>query len=547
MAVAVSVVVVTRDCRSRLGPLVESLDMQSWAASAFEVVLVDLSSTDGTAERLRQIVTHRPNMKLVELPEDVSGDSSAWLPLCSGDYVLKLRPDQLLFPQALERLHALAAQDDLDAVSARVSQRGATMSGLYTVDRTEVDPSSLTEALHGPAVLLRHSLVGATVGSDESIPRQPVRVGVLASYPALVQPDIDVSGAGGVRLRQDQPGCAWEGSLLRVDVSGVLNRAAPSAEDFVAARPLALVRHRDSGLSYLLDSGSPLSRDLDLDGWRWEMTVQLDVRTAALGAPLSPGVWELDIALIDSDAVVSPVTVAWTYCRPALLENTIVVPSPTPAETLQLDVGPTTWPLVTGDDPAGGTVTETAAGSLLVLPLPRVHVSGAAEVGGQISLDSLRLRAKIVTDGQGARLEGFVSGLFGAPMLSTQFGATSMKPSGLGLDISGTGQMKVVKAKPKPSPGNPKASAVRAGPVGVSPARKDQAREDPASNGAQGPVVDPAAATSRGKSAQGKVASNLLTTMRILGQVLVTASQPVADRVAKTTWAHRLHRKVADR
>jgi poly(ribitol-phosphate) beta-N-acetylglucosaminyltransferase len=148
MDVAVSLVVIGRDFRHALDALVESVDQQSLSIGAFEVVLVDQGSTDGTLERLRQLVTHRANVRLVQA--DVN-DRADWVEACSGDYVLPVSADRVLFPEALERLHAFAVEHELHVVSARAVHPGAAVPTVLLGDSSTLDPPARAAALHGPA------------------------------------------------------------------------------------------------------------------------------------------------------------------------------------------------------------------------------------------------------------------------------------------------------------------------------------------------------------------------------------------------------------
>ncbi|MCP5013779.1 MAG: glycosyltransferase family 2 protein, partial [Ketobacter sp.] len=71
--------------------------------SAFEVVLVDNASADGSADMVRE---QFPQVRLVESPENVGfaqGNNLA-VPLCQGEYVLLLNPDTIVKPGAFDAL-----------------------------------------------------------------------------------------------------------------------------------------------------------------------------------------------------------------------------------------------------------------------------------------------------------------------------------------------------------------------------------------------------------------------------------------------------------
>ncbi len=126
MAVKVSVVVPVYNPGPNIDGLVESLAAQSLPAGQLEVVFVDDGSTDGTAERLQETCARHPNMRVVTIP------NSGWpgrprnvgTDLAEGEYVFYSDNDDYLFPEAMERMYALAARNRSDIVYGKVVRLG---------------------------------------------------------------------------------------------------------------------------------------------------------------------------------------------------------------------------------------------------------------------------------------------------------------------------------------------------------------------------------------------------------------------------------------
>jgi glycosyltransferase involved in cell wall biosynthesis len=103
----ISVCIVCRNEADRLGPCLESV---SWAD---EVILMDLSSTDGSAELAESFgarVVRREPVPIVEwVRNEIAG-------LAAGDWILALDPDERVTPGLAGELRRLASRQDLDAV-----------------------------------------------------------------------------------------------------------------------------------------------------------------------------------------------------------------------------------------------------------------------------------------------------------------------------------------------------------------------------------------------------------------------------------------------
>lgn len=462
MSPAVSVVVSVPEDLDDLRDLVASLDAQTLPTDAFEVVVLDAGGAGTTASRMREVSRHRPHYRLA----DLGPDGTEWFDACSGDHVLRLGPGQTLLPEALVRLRDLAEQYELTAVVGRVARVGVALPPEQTEDRTTLPESAVAAATTGAVVLVRRS-DGTASGVAAGISAD--RIGVLASYPAAVERRPTAPDPVW-RVRQDQPAAEWVEGVLHVTTTGTLTGPSEeAAEDATGTPALGLVRHVESGMSLLLPPAtSVLERDLGAEDLpvgeqRWRWMVELAVDVDELG--LADGVWEVDVQPPGpTPTSPPPVVVAWTACPPALTRGAAVATTRMVKPTLQLDVGPTTWPLVTGVSPADGVVRESARGSLLELTLPSLHTVGNPELVGQVGLDGLHLTARIITAADGpARLETFVSGWVGRPKLTTAFGSAPFKPTGLALDVSGMGVFRVVK-EPRAAKMKEKAPAKAAAP-----------------------------------------------------------------------------------
>ena len=104
----VSACIVCRNEADKLGPCLESA---TWAD---EIVVLDLESTDGSADLARsrgaRVISHAP-VPVVEAVRNVVADAS------SGDWVLALDPDERVSPGLRDELLRLRHRTDIDAVA----------------------------------------------------------------------------------------------------------------------------------------------------------------------------------------------------------------------------------------------------------------------------------------------------------------------------------------------------------------------------------------------------------------------------------------------
>ena len=132
MPVRVSVVIATYNSGPDLDRTVESVRRQSMGLEALELILVDDGSTDAqTAERVRAFGGEHW-ITALEIPNSgwPSRPRNTGLAVARGDYVLFMDHDDLLYPQAVERMLAAADANSADMVLGKEVRTGARTMGL---------------------------------------------------------------------------------------------------------------------------------------------------------------------------------------------------------------------------------------------------------------------------------------------------------------------------------------------------------------------------------------------------------------------------------
>ena len=122
----VSVVVAVYNAGENIEPLITSLEAQSLAADELEVIFVDDGSTDGTGERLRDLVATRPTWTVKTIP------NSGWpgrprnlgMDLASGEYVFFADHDDEFLPEALGRMFTMGRENGSDIVYPKLVRMG---------------------------------------------------------------------------------------------------------------------------------------------------------------------------------------------------------------------------------------------------------------------------------------------------------------------------------------------------------------------------------------------------------------------------------------
>ena len=142
----VSVVVPVYNPGPNIDGLVSSLDAQSLSPDELEVVFVDDGSTDGTYERLLEVASTRPHVVVTTIansgwpgrPRNVGTD------LAHGKYVFYADHDDEFFPEALERMYAMATANGSDVVYGKVVRMGL-QTPYWELAKADKDRADLVE------------------------------------------------------------------------------------------------------------------------------------------------------------------------------------------------------------------------------------------------------------------------------------------------------------------------------------------------------------------------------------------------------------------
>ena len=122
MSVKVSVIVPVYNPGPYIEPCIASLLGQTMPAEDLELIFVDDGSTDDSLARLQAVAAQHPQVTVIPIPNsgwpgkprNVGADSAR------GDYVMFVDQDDTMEPEALERMHTLAAANGADVVLGKV-------------------------------------------------------------------------------------------------------------------------------------------------------------------------------------------------------------------------------------------------------------------------------------------------------------------------------------------------------------------------------------------------------------------------------------------
>ena len=425
--VAVSVVAATVDPGPELLGLVRSVDAQTLPAADFELIIAD-ASTDGSAERLRELAGRRSNVVLLTAPAGTSEPELVALGKqhASGDHLIVLAQDRRLAPRALELLLERIRESGADAVLGRVVGRAVSGSAQLPDDAGRVDAAAID-----PATSISFERWDAAADPLEASRRVAAAMGryaaaVVAGEPHAARDGTTVSATW-----------RWIDGTLRIAARTSVGRPGLHAWLVLArdtvdiALPAAVAE--DGAISAVLDPGS-----------------------ADDGGALDPGLWDLRLRLAWSDGEttlplpVGPKASAVVSGRPFVVRAG--------AQGAQLDAGATLGG-VTGLAPrATATIVESVHGILLTLDQPTVHVHGDADLDARLLLDGFALRARLVCRDGIARVESLASSLAGVSELRLAVGGGKPVPTGLRLRVDGVGAM-TVEALPSAGPKAKRASS----------------------------------------------------------------------------------------
>ena len=474
MPVLVSVVVRT-DVTRPPNEVITSVDRQSLPTTQFELVILDCGMDEELRRSIDRLTAFRPNVRV--LPGDAE-----WLEQVDGTFVLPISHDHRLYPESLERLVDYAEKRGLDAVAGRAVQLSRPLPAVFLRDSTELAGSARELAVAAPIRLLRRQQLHREGDEDRVGPA--AKVGVFADYPAGFVRDAEPMGSP-IALHVGRPSLSWLGSQVRVDVSGTAKGASSEQVE-----PTLLLRHLESHLTYVLPSTGSMSDASEAGLERqWQVSSTWSPLTAAAGLPLPLGQYQIDVVLSGDAQGSAPVCLPGASLAPGFLDDLIVVTA-APNDTLHIDIGGTRQALITSVSASSAEVAESAAGSLLTLPLPSAHVQTSRSIPGRIALDRFTLPATIETSSGQAVLTAFLSGLSGSYALSAQFGKAPLRATGLRVEVSGVGTMRVTETPPPAQPGpQSKPAATPPSPARIPTRNKKRKKRRRGRPVAKGPVA----------------------------------------------------------
>lgn len=142
MPVKVSVVVPVYNPGPYLEPCLNSLLAQTMPSKQLELIFVDDGSTDGTPKRLRRLKARHARLKVITIP------NSGWpgkprnigTDAARGEYVMYVDQDDMLEPEALQRMYTLGRTNGADVVLGKViSDFRGVHHNLYREQRRNCD------------------------------------------------------------------------------------------------------------------------------------------------------------------------------------------------------------------------------------------------------------------------------------------------------------------------------------------------------------------------------------------------------------------------
>ena len=447
----ISVVAHVGSYNAALVELIRSIDAQSLSYRDFEVIFLVPEVATTARGRLEELARHRPNVEV----QPFDGSWSDALVSASGGVtapsVLPLSPHVQdggvrLHPEALQRLSDFLEdyQCDLAAVRASWPNKDHFIPAVFRRDLAQIEQSQIMTVLSGSTLGYRSEFVRRTgllldAPSVERISAATERIGILGSHPILAylrqsqDRATNSGGSGGIVSSQTIAGmsAAWRDGRVRL--------ATGAAADQSMVVQLSVL-DRSSGAEYWLPARTGETTE-------WE----IDVRSAAAGSPLADGQWTVMInAYGQSDKPVLRSPFPAAPMPAGFVDGKLIVPTEIDG-ALVVDVGATKVPPVSKLELDQVQITEDARGALLTARIPRIQAVGNSVVDGAVILDRLKLPARLfIDDGEGARIECFVSGLAGEHAIATQFGRSPAAQSGLSLVISAVGELSVREAPIKP-------------------------------------------------------------------------------------------------
>ncbi|MDH6607516.1 glycosyltransferase involved in cell wall biosynthesis [Streptomyces sp. SAI-208] len=239
--VKVSVVIPVHNTGKYVDECAPSLLGQSLPADEYEVIYVDDGSTDDTLARLEKLAAAHAHVQVHTRPNSgwPGAPRNLGMAHAKGEYIQFVDHDDLLGPEALERLHAHARRNDADVVLGKMSSTMVRPRRLFrhTVDACTIENDELMQSL-SPHKMFRRAFVeehglrfpeGPWILEDLAFVSaaylKAKRIAVLADYPCYYWMKRD-DGGNNTRLRFSPRHGFWPN--CRTVVRGIKDGTTPS-------------------------------------------------------------------------------------------------------------------------------------------------------------------------------------------------------------------------------------------------------------------------------------------------------------------------------
>ncbi len=398
------------------------LDAQQLSYAEFAATFLVGTTDDAELARLARLVERRPNLATLPVTGGNWADAASKAIAGAGaTHVLVVRSGTGLFPQALPRLVDVAAAGHDVVVGRQVGRplwgsangAGPVAAVLVAADHVPsgVQPrggQSAEEWLAG-----WHAAVLAATEKPAALEEYPT----LRAVPtATAAPVIDIVSAD----------ATWTGR--QISVRAGIRSATPELDP-------VLVLRGPEGIEYRVPT------DRQANGSVIELTGQVDVGTAALGAALTNGEW---IVAVETTGPGQLFAAALPKVKlPAAIIDGRPVLVTVRAEHFELQVGLVRRGFFRAE-PEEAEITESARGTVLSLPLRPLHSADTSSVPGRLLIGKLPVPAELDLSGERPLLKACLSGLSGSYPLSVAFGHLNPVSLKLLLVVDGTGQMELV-------------------------------------------------------------------------------------------------------
>ncbi|WP_173019496.1 glycosyltransferase family 2 protein [Streptomyces alkaliphilus] len=169
----VSVLIPVHNAMPYLEECLRSIDGQSLHPRHMEVILVDDGSTDGSTEEIRRWVSCRPHSRAIFRKTPSGGPSrprNEALARAEGRYVFFLDADDLLGPEALERMLRMAKCHDSDVVVGKMvgMGRGVSKKAFKQTGKVDLHQSEVYRSLSPQKLVRRGFLTDRKIIFDEN-------------------------------------------------------------------------------------------------------------------------------------------------------------------------------------------------------------------------------------------------------------------------------------------------------------------------------------------------------------------------------------------